>query len=290
MLEGFAIAVRVVGPYARVCGRARCVGLWAHVGTRCATLLATAAHLVARGGAHSCATARTVRPTSRTTRVTLDAHRRAPRCATDAGPVDSAGRKTLAPGHGPSCTARPGPHQLCSAREPLRSRSVGLLAELGVRGLVHHAVELRLAGHLDLGHPALVHRGLVDHPGVVRERLVHLDHLARHGGVHVRGGLDALHDAHGILLVERLSNLWQLHVHDVAELLSGKLRDPHGRHAALGLDVLVVGCVFDGRHVPAEDRDAHAARGDAETGASDERHQWRCDRQAEKVAITRRDQ
>ena len=88
-----------------------------------------------------------------------------------------------------------------------------------VRGRVHQVRAGRgLVRQPHLHHPTRAKRVGVDLAGVVDERLVDLDDLARDGRVDVRGGLDGLDDAVGLARGDLGADLGELDVDDVSEL------------------------------------------------------------------------
>lgn len=76
-----------------------------------------------------------------------------------------------------------------------------------------------MSEQLHLGTLTGLFRAFIDQRGLVDGGLIDAVHPARHGRIHVRGALDALHDANGLLALQLTAYRWQLYVDQVTERL-----------------------------------------------------------------------
>ena len=126
---------------------------------------------------------------------------------------------------------------------PPRASSMSLLLAVGpVLLLVHQVLELlQFPRHLHPNEPRPPLGLGVDQPRLVRQRAVHLDDLAGHGGVHVARGLDGFHRAEGVPRVEAVVDRGQVDEDYVPQGRLGEVGDADGGDLPVDLAVFV-GC------------------------------------------------
>ena len=108
---------------------------------------------------------------------------------------------------------------------------------------VHQRLGLRGVRQLDLDQPALAVGVLVDRLGLVAERLVDGDDLARQRRDHVGDRLDRLDLGVGLVLGHLRADLGRLEEHDLAERVLGVPGDPERRLIAVDPGPVVLGVV-----------------------------------------------
>lgn len=107
---------------------------------------------------------------------------------------------------------------------PLQAHDL-LIDGLLVSSLIQQSVQNSRVRDLDLRDPAFALRAGVDGLGVVLKNRVAADDLARHGGEHVRSGLDRLDGTDGLTSSDFKLGLGELNEDDVAEGVGGVLGD-----------------------------------------------------------------
>lgn len=107
---------------------------------------------------------------------------------------------------------------------PLQSHGL-LIDGLLVSRLIQQSVQLSGVRDLDLRDPALALGASIDGLGVVLKDSIAADDLARHGGEHVRSGLDRLDGTDGLASTDLKLGLGELNEDDVAERVGGVLGD-----------------------------------------------------------------
>src|SRR5206468_4110263 len=99
--------------------------------------------------------------------------------------------------------------------------------------------------HLDADQPRVSIRIVVDQLGAGDEVVVALGDFSGDGRIDVRGRLNRLDDAERLVLRDRIADLRQLDVNDLAELMLREVRDADRRLVALDQHPLVLSGVAE---------------------------------------------